>query len=77
MHYNGGYKTYRALIRTLAPPLMPYIGLYLADLTYIDEGNPDRIGPATSLVNFQKHMMTARVLEGASRCLAWTVACTA
>jgi len=43
-----------------SPPLLPYIGVYLTDLTFIEDGNPNLKG---GLINFQKHRMCAEVLR--------------
>eukprot|EP01117_Protostelium_nocturnum_P002738 TRINITY_DN1360_c0_g1_i1.p1 TRINITY_DN1360_c0_g1~~TRINITY_DN1360_c0_g1_i1.p1 ORF type:complete len:1498 (-),score=713.70 TRINITY_DN1360_c0_g1_i1:124-4617(-) len=48
----GSYKLYRTNIKKAIPPLLPYIGTYLSDLTFIDEGNPDRT--KEGFINFQK-----------------------
>jgi len=44
-------KAYRHHIHNANPPLVPYMGVYLSDLTFIEEGNPDKIG---HLINFEK-----------------------
>ena len=32
----------RDLVQTTPPPCLPYIGIYLTDLTFVQEGNPVR-----------------------------------
>ncbi|OMH78546.1 Cell division control protein 25 [Zancudomyces culisetae] len=38
---SRNYARYRAVIRKSKPPLLPFLGLYLTDLTFICDGNPD------------------------------------
>ena len=54
MSAESSYKNYRAKIHTVNPPCIPYIGVYLLDLTYMEDGNPNRIG---SLINFSKRRL--------------------
>lgn len=35
------------------PPAIPFLGVYLTDLTFLDLGNPDFL-PETHLINFEK-----------------------
>ena len=43
-----------------SPPVVPYVGLYLSDLTFIDEGNPNEIN---GLINFSKRMLLYEVIQ--------------
>jgi RasGEF domain/RasGEF N-terminal motif len=45
-------KNYRDLVHRSAPPILPYLGVYLTDLTFIEEGNPDFSNGG--LINFRK-----------------------
>lgn len=69
------HKHYRGLVEATIKarlPCVPYLGLYLADLTFIEDGNPDYRG---ELVNVDKRMMVGKVLseiiglQGAPYCL--------
>ena len=40
MKHESSYKRYRLASREAAPPIVPYIGIYLTDLTFIEDGNP-------------------------------------
>ncbi|KAJ2701376.1 Ras guanine nucleotide exchange factor bud5 [Coemansia sp. IMI 209128] len=40
MDPDHNYANYRAILRRSQPPLLPFLGLYLTDLTFLEEGNP-------------------------------------
>jgi len=45
------FKNYRNIIRETEAPCVPYLGVFLTDLTFIDDGNPDLY---EGLVNWKK-----------------------
>lgn len=45
------YAELRRVLKTVPPPIIPYLGMYLTDLTFIEEGNKDVID---GLINFSK-----------------------
>ena len=47
MSRKSNYKAFRELLATCTPPCLPYLGTFLTDLTFIEEGNPDTMS-ATS-----------------------------
>ncbi|KAI8323596.1 ras GEF [Martensiomyces pterosporus] len=40
MDPDRNYANYRAILRRSEPPLLPFLGLYLTDLTFLEDGNP-------------------------------------
>ncbi|KAI7826270.1 ras guanine nucleotide exchange factor domain-containing protein [Kickxella alabastrina] len=40
MDPDRNYANYREMLRKSQPPLLPFLGLYLTDLTFLDDGNP-------------------------------------
>ncbi|KAI9333371.1 hypothetical protein DFJ73DRAFT_799339 [Zopfochytrium polystomum] len=42
---KGQYANYRREIKDLKPPVVPFLGVYLTDLTFIELGNPDFLPP--------------------------------
>jgi hypothetical protein len=48
---DKAFKTYRVRLASATPPCVPYIGLWLTDLTFLDDGNPEFV---EGLVNFKK-----------------------
>jgi son of sevenless-like protein len=59
MSPNDNFKNYREALRSISSTCIPYLGLWLADLTFIDDGNPDTIDPE-KLINYEKAAMTAK-----------------
>lgn len=44
MSMTHNFRNYRDKLRNIAPPAIPYIGVTLQDLTFIDDGNPSFLG---------------------------------
>lgn len=71
---EGSYKSLRDAIASIVPPCIPYIGIYLTDLTFLEDGNPDFIKTRSSsvgsetddvskeLINFGKRRKVAKVI---------------
>jgi hypothetical protein len=60
MSHEQNYKTYRAALHSCDPPTTPYLGVYLTDLTFIEEGNKNVL--ERGLVNFDKCYLIAAVI---------------
>jgi hypothetical protein len=54
------WKNYRSVIQSETPPFVPYIGLYLSDLTFINDGNPTFLRDGK--VNWKKMKKLAAIL---------------
>jgi len=60
----SNYKKYRALLlKSLQSPLIPFFGVQLQDLTFIDEGNDDYANEEKQLINFDKIIMFSDTLS--------------
>ena len=60
MSSESANKSYREALHSVSPPLVPYIGVYLTDLTFINDGNPNNV---EGLINFRKRELIYRVIE--------------
>jgi son of sevenless len=49
------YANYRKYVKEMTPPAIPFLGVYLTDLTFIEDGNQDFL-PDSHLINFDKRM---------------------
>lgn len=58
---HKSYKIYRERLQGDAP-CVPYLGIYLSDLTFIDEGNLDFLSQNDNLINFEKRVLTAKIV---------------
>jgi len=70
MHPSKSFSKLRATLTECPCTTIPYLGMTLSDLTFIDEGNPniieDRQNPEKpKVINFEKHLMIYRAIEEA------------
>ena len=56
------FVRYRETLRLANPPCIPFLGVYLTDLTFIEDGIPSHI-KGTELINFSKRTKTAEVIR--------------
>ncbi|KAI8364223.1 ras guanine nucleotide exchange factor domain-containing protein [Blakeslea trispora] len=63
MGANRNFSEYRELIKKINPPCIPFLGIYLQDLTFIDDGNSNLLKKSNNLINFSKRMKTAEVIR--------------
>jgi len=61
MDTKGNHKKYREALRTSPTPAVPYFGLYLKDLTFITDGNPDNL--TNGLINLNKRRQIYLLLD--------------
>jgi len=64
MNPRSAFATYRQMLHESSPPIIPYLGVYLTDLTFIEDGNKDYLDdPGTTIINFSKRELVYRVIE--------------
>lgn len=67
---SRNYAVLRKLIEAPRMPCLPFVGIYLTDLTFVDAGNQntrtlpssDDTAEPITVINFDKHMRTARII---------------
>jgi len=60
MSAESAFGNFRRDLKNCTPPAVPYIGVYLKDLIFIEDGNPDTID---GLINFSKRQLLYKVIE--------------
>lgn len=55
------FQSLRNVLKTESSPAIPYLGMYLTDLTFIEDGNPDML--QGGLINFAKRRRIAGVIR--------------
>ncbi|KAJ6621899.1 ras guanine nucleotide exchange factor domain-containing protein [Mycena sp. CBHHK59/15] len=69
--HSRNYHEYRSKLRNTAPPAVPFLGLYLTDVTFCREGNPSHraspMNPGKQLLNFNKYHKLARIVQDMQR----------
>jgi hypothetical protein len=57
------YAQYRENLHSVNPPCVPFLGVYLTDLTFIEDGNTNNLKSNNKLINFSKQTKTAEVIR--------------
>lgn len=57
------WKVYRDTLTQASPPAIPNLSLYLQDVTFIEEGNQNFVGPNLDSLNFYKMRLWSTVLK--------------
>ncbi|XP_054916693.1 ras-specific guanine nucleotide-releasing factor 2 isoform X6 [Poeciliopsis prolifica] len=58
---EGRFKNLRETLKNCNPPCVPYLGMYLTDLAFIEEGTPNFT--QEGLVNFSKMRMISHIIR--------------
>ncbi|KAL9651649.1 hypothetical protein ABK040_001594 [Willaertia magna] len=57
------YKEMRSTIKECPPPLLPFIGIQLTDITFVEDGNKDFINEEKKIINFFKRQKLAAIIQ--------------
>jgi Rap guanine nucleotide exchange factor 1 len=63
---SQSFRAYRLVLAQMEPPCIPYIGIALQDLTFVNE-NPDWLDEAKTVVNFGKRWQQYHILSHLAR----------
>lgn len=65
------FSEYRNRLKATQPPAVPFLGLYLTDMTFCREGNPSHRSPpgdpSRRLINFNKYHKMTRIVQDMQR----------
>ncbi|KAJ7935459.1 ras guanine nucleotide exchange factor domain-containing protein [Mycena leptocephala] len=71
---NKNFTKYRSIMTSVIPPCVPFIGVFLSTLQFIQDGNPDNLpapgakdGAGSTLVNFRKRQKASEVINDIKR----------
>ncbi|RMD42196.1 hypothetical protein DV735_g2970, partial [Chaetothyriales sp. CBS 134920] len=69
---SRNYSTLRQLLQNQVPPCLPFLGVYLTDLTFVDHGNPakrqlSQASGSIEVINLDKHTKTAKIISDLQR----------
>lgn len=61
---GSSFKNYRQVLRNATPPCLPYLGSYLTDLTFMEDGNPDTVvHNGITMIHFYKRELVYNTLR--------------
>jgi hypothetical protein len=63
LNNSSNYQTYRRAIQQIRGACIPYLGMFLQDLTFIEDGNPTFINDNPELINLSKFQLVGMVLD--------------
>ncbi|KAJ3052714.1 hypothetical protein HK097_005806 [Rhizophlyctis rosea] len=64
--HSRNYADYRAKLKRIPTPCLPFLGLYLTDLTFTEDGNPP-FRNNNRLINFDKYIKICRIIQEVQR----------
>ena len=69
---SRNYIVLRQRLQGHVPPCLPFVGIYLTDLTFVDHGNQatrklTKEDGSMEVINFDKHMKTAKIISELQR----------
>jgi len=60
---NKNFTSYREQLHSINSPCIPFLGLYLTDLIFIEDGNPNCLNNNDKMINFNKQSATANIIH--------------
>ncbi|RDH19580.1 ras GEF [Aspergillus niger ATCC 13496] len=70
MSSEKNFIKYRDKLHGASPPCIPFLGTYLTDLTFIEDGIPSHTPPPNVMINFSKRVKVAEILREIESCQA-------
>ena len=63
MSRERNFDLFRRHLHSVDPPCIPYLGVFLTDLTFIEDGNHDYVSDSKVLINFDKRRKISMVIR--------------
>ncbi len=63
MNSSRNFNEYRDLLHLIHPPMVPFFGVYLTDLTFVEHGNNDFYQGNTNIINFAKRFKVFEIIR--------------
>jgi son of sevenless-like protein len=63
MSPKANYKLYRQELSGCSLPYLPYIGVFLTDMTFVEDGNVTYFDDKNLIVNFEKQALIYRLIS--------------
>uniref|UniRef100_A0A7S4JRN7 Ras-GEF domain-containing protein n=1 Tax=Paramoeba aestuarina TaxID=180227 RepID=A0A7S4JRN7_9EUKA len=60
LSHEHSYSKFRQLLSTVELPAIPYLGMYMTDLVFTNDGNKDKIN---GMINFHKRAMLGEIIN--------------
>ena len=60
---SKNFSQYRAALKNSTPPCLPFLGLYLTDLTFLEDGSRDSMQSLSHIINFNKMSKVGDILS--------------
>ncbi|KAI8819872.1 ras guanine nucleotide exchange factor domain-containing protein [Fimicolochytrium jonesii] len=66
--HSRNYSEYRANLKRVQGPCLPFLGVFLTDLTFTEDGNPPtRVSARGNLINIDKYIKVYQVIQEVQR----------
>lgn len=63
MSSHGNFHDYRHVLASVSLPVVPFFGVYLSDLTALEDSQPDSLDSANKTINMVKRVKTAEIIK--------------
>jgi hypothetical protein len=63
MDSTKNFSAYREILHSVNPPCVPFLGVYLTDLTFNEDGNNDYMVKNPNFINYSKQAKTAEIIN--------------
>lgn len=71
IEHTRNFSAYRARLRAATAPALPFVGLFLTDITFCHQGNgatrPSPLDKTKQLINFDKYAKDAKIVQDLQR----------